>query len=189
MWSNVVHLLGVSEFAVTEPSVLLFSADDMSKKGILRNSVSHKTVPTGFTLLEDAPMCLDHDFPVSDRMLLCTSGYFLINEGKGEQVNDSNGRPQFAKPEGTALHLCNRAFRYQGPNADRHVQDFLEFWHATTPNLQPVSRAVIIVDNGPDYNIGRPLIEKPLGSSLGGSWYGLPITCKQCARLVFIKSY
>ena len=29
----------------------------------------------------------------------------------------------------------------------------------------------------------------PLGSSLGGSWYGLPITCKQCARLVFIKSY
>ena len=116
-----------SEFAATEPSVLLFSADDMSKKGILRNSVSHKTVPTGFTLLEDAPICLDHDFPVSDRMLLCTSGYFLMNEGKGEQVNDSNGRPQFAKPKGTALHLCNRAFRYQGPNADRHVQHFLEF--------------------------------------------------------------
>ena len=61
-----------NEFAPTEPSALLFSSNDMSKKGILRNSVSHKTLPSGFTLLEDAPMCLDHDFPVSDRMSLCT---------------------------------------------------------------------------------------------------------------------
>ena len=40
-----------NEFAPTEPSALLFSSNGMSKKGILRNSVSHKTLPSGFTLL------------------------------------------------------------------------------------------------------------------------------------------
>ena len=83
-------------------------------------------------------MCFDHDFPVSDRTLLCTNSYYKMNEGKGEQVNDSNGPPQFAKPKGTALHLCNCAFWYQGPNADCHVQDFFGVLACNDP--EPATR-------------------------------------------------
>ena len=156
------------EFAATTDGIDVFSADDMSKKPILKNCVSHKTTnhgystsqharSTGLNHIDDMPSNFDHDFPVAERMLITTSGYLHMDKGTGQLEKDKAHRERYSKPGATKLYVTLRAFRYGGPSARDHVDDF--YMMVRSKMSKPLVGAVIIVDNGPDFNINRALVQ------------------------------
>ena len=98
----------------------------------------------------------DHDFLVSERMLLCTSGYLHMARDRGMRHEDAQGRERIQKPGATTLYLTIRTFRYGGPRTSDHVEDFCHLLEIHFQGRDAVG-AVMVVDNGPDYNLPSPL--------------------------------
>jgi len=169
---SVMNYLALIKDKYCIDDILILSIDDKAKIKIGVPAVSRYVHSRKYFEIHNEPTTPDHDFPISEKLLITPSGnqliliFYLINIGyleldlKTETLKDKYERTFYCKPANSQLHIVNRPFYFVSTSAFSHAKDIYQIIQA---KANKPSVLALTSDNGPDFSPNSYLVFIALG--------------------------